>query len=217
MNKTLVKSESLKKDLAAIILAAGYSSRMKLFKPLLPLGSSTVIENSIDSFRNAGVDNIVVVVGFQAKKLIPVLEQKGVSWVFNENFSDGMYSSIVEGVSSLPQHIKGFFLLPADIPLVRKDTIDSLVEGYKHSNMNIIYPSFSKRRGHPPLISSFLFSEIINYDGTGGLKALLRKYEEHAHYVDVDDEGVLIDIDTYEDYLRLCDRFQCLNQIYNTL
>lgn len=212
MNETLLESKVLKKDLAAILLAAGYSSRIKKFKPLLPLGNSTVLENSIDSFLNAGIENVIVVVGFQANKLIPVLEHKGVKWVFNERFSEGMYSSVVEGVSSIPLHVKGFFLLPADMPLIRKETIDSLVEGYRHSKKGIIYPSLSKRRGHPPLISSSLFPEIINYDGTGGLKALLRKYEEQAYYVDVDDEGILLDIDTYEDYLNIYERFENLNQ-----
>ncbi len=217
MNETLLKNEALKRNLAAVILAAGYSSRMKLFKPLLPLGNSTVIENSIDSFLESGIEDVIVVVGFQAKKLIPVLEAKGTKWVYNERFSEGMYSSIVAGVGSFPEHIKGFFLLPADIPLVSSETIDKLVEGYKDSKQSIIYPSLLKRRGHPPLISSRLFSEILRYDGAGGLKALLRKYEEQAYYVEVEDEGVLLDIDTYEDYLRLCAKFECLSQSYNTL
>ncbi len=209
MSKTVVRNEALKKDLAVIILAAGYSSRMKLFKPLLPLGSSTVIENSIDSFLEAGIENITVVIGFQANKLIPVLENKGVKWIYNEKFSEGMYSSIIAGVKSLPSHVKGFFLLPADIPLVKGETIDSLVEGYRQSKQSIIYPSFSERRGHPPLISYCLFPEIIKYDGSGGLKALLKQYEEQAYYVEVEDEGTVFDIDTYEDYLRLCAKFEC--------
>lgn len=209
MSKTVVRNEALKKDLAAIILAAGYSSRMKLFKPLLPLGSSTVIENSIDSFLEAGIENITVVIGFQANKLIPVLEHKGVKWIYNEKFSEGMYSSIIAGVKSLPSHVKGFFLLPADIPLVKWETIDSLVEGYRQSNQSIIYPTFLERRGHPPLISSCLFPEIIKYDGSGGLKALLNKYEDQAYYVEVEDGGTIFDIDTYEDYLKLCAKFEC--------
>lgn len=217
MINTLLKNKVLKNDLAAIILAAGYSSRMKLFKPLLPLGNSTVIESSIGSFLDTGIENIIVVVGFQAKKLIPVLEAKGIKWVYNENFSEGMYSSIVAGVNSLHESVKGFFLLPADIPLVNSETIDKLVEGYKYSKQSIIYPSFLGRRGHPPLISSSLFSEIIKYDGAGGLKALMKRYEDQAYYVEVEDEGVLLDIDTYEDYLKLCAKFECILQEYNTL
>ncbi|WIV11927.1 nucleotidyltransferase family protein [Proteiniborus sp. MB09-C3] len=217
MNKIVVENKDLKKDLAVIILAAGYSSRMKLFKPLLPLGHSTVIEYSIDGFKEAGFENIIVVVGFQAKKLIPILEHKGVRWIYNERYEEGMYSSIVAGVKSLSSHVKGFFLLPADIPLVKNETVDSLVEGYKQSKKSIIYPSFSKRRGHPPLISSCLFSEIVKYDGSGGLKALLKKYEDQAYYVEVEDEGVVIDIDTYEDYLKLRAKFECQLQAYDTL
>jgi len=205
------------KDLGVIILAAGYSSRMKLFKPLLPLGNSTIIESSIDSFLDAGIGNITVVIGFQSEKLKPVLEDKGIKWIYNNKYSEGMYSSVVAGVSSLPDHIKAFFLLPADIPLVNSKTIHKIVEVYKQKKGGIIYPSFANRRGHPPLIDSSLFPEIISYNGSGGLKALLNKYEEKAYYIEVEDEGTVLDIDSYEDYLELCNKHKLILEKNSTL
>ncbi|MFZ5354064.1 MAG: nucleotidyltransferase family protein [Bacillota bacterium] len=190
--------------IAALIAAAGFSSRMNAFKPLLPLGSSTVIENTIDSFLCAGVLDITIVVGYNADKLIPVLEQKRVKWVINESFAEGMYSSVAAGVKSLDTNIKGFFFLPADIPLVKSHTIQAIYKAYCDTGKAVIYPVFKGRRGHPPLISSTLFSEILDYDGAGGLKALLSRHKEHAFYVDVEDKGILLDMDTYESYLELC-------------
>lgn len=206
MNMNVRKRDPLKNELAAILLAAGYSKRMNAFKPLLPLGNSTVIDNSINTFLNAGISNITVVLGYQANRLKPMLEQKNIKWVYNEKYDEGMYSSILAGVKSLPSITKGFFLLPADIPLVESHTINTLAKAYYQSKQSIIYPTFKSRKGHPPLISSCLFSEILDYDGAGGLKTLLRKHEEHSEYVEVDDEGILLDMDTYEEYLKIRDR-----------
>lgn len=210
MDRVEGSRESIKRDLAAIIVAAGYSSRMEAFKPLLPLGESTVIESSISSFLEAGIENTIVVVGFKANMLKPILEQMDIKWVYNKNYSEGMFSSIVAGVKSLPSHVKGFFLLPADIPIVRHQTIDILSQNYdKH---DIIYPVYKNRRGHPPLISSKLFPEILRFDGQGGLKALLKKHNDSALHIEVDDEGILLDMDTYEDYLMICKKLKAISE-----
>lgn len=210
MDRSEEKSKYSKKDLAAIIVAGGYSSRMNAFKPLLPLGESTVIETAINNFLEAGIDNIVVVIGFNADKLKPVLDQKGIKWVYNENYDDGMYSSILAGVKSLTEHVEGFFLLPADIPIVKYQTIDSLSQS--HKKYDIVYPVYGSRRGHPPLISSRLFTEILSFDGNGGLKTLLRKYNDTAHHVEVQDEGILLDMDTQEDYLMIRERLTSISE-----
>lgn len=197
---------SLENDLALILLAAGYSSRMQAFKPLLPLGNSTVIETAVDTFLNAGIKDITVVIGYKADQLKPVLNRKGIKWVYNGSYSEGMYSSVRAGVQSLPHHVKGFFLLPVDIPLIKIETIKKLSNAYLQSNFDIIYPVFNDRRGHPPIISSGLFYQIITHDGTGGLRALLAEYENKAQGIEVEDEGIHLDMDTYEEYLNLCDK-----------
>jgi len=190
--------------MAAIIIAAGYSSRMKVFKPLLPLGGLTVIEHALKTFVDAEIKNIFVVLGYQGKKIEPLLEKHNISWVYNENYDQGMYSSVMAGVNALPSNSKGFFLLPVDIPLVKSSTIEELIKAYHQSGKDIIYPSYNRKKGHPPLISSCLYSKILAYDGSGGLKTLLKKYDqEHGEYVNVQDEGVILDIDYYEEYQEM--------------
>ncbi len=203
----------LENNIALILLAAGYSSRMKAFKPLLPLGESTVIETTIDVFLNAGIKNIIVVIGYKADKLKSVLNEKGIRWIYNDKYNEGMYSSVLAGVRSLPDGIKGFFLLPSDMPLIKSQTIEKLTDAYWKYNPNLVYPVFMDRRGHPPLISSKLLQEILTHDGTKGLNGVLGKYKDGALHIEVEDEGIHIDMDTYNDYLNIYNKIRCLRPI----
>ena len=207
MNRTESNQAAPNGELAAIVAAAGYSSRMKAFKPLLPFGRSTVIETALDVFLEAGIKDITVVLGFNAEKLKPILQRKGIGWVYNEDYSQGMYSSVVAGVRSLKPQTKGVFFLPADIPTVKSSTIAALRDVFLQENSTVVYPAYKGRRGHPPLISSALFGDILVYDGEGGLKTLLGRHSHKAHVIEVEDEGMLYDLDTYEDY-------QTLYQVY---
>lgn len=212
MPDNLTRINPYAKTVSAIILAGGYSMRMKQFKPLLPLGDSTVIETTINVFRKVGVSDITVVIGYRANDLKIILDCMGVKWVYNENYHEGMYSSVVAGVSSLPECATGFFLLPADMPLVKTDTIQELLRVYNGTKHDIIYPVYKGHRGHPPLISKNLFPAIKNWNGCGGLRALLSEYQQFVAQVEVMDEGILTDMDTPEDYMKLCELFTSYQQ-----
>ena len=189
--------------LAALILAAGYSSRMGQFKPLLPLDGKSVIESAIDTFRNAGITRIIVVTGHEAAQLQPLLKYPEISSVHNPDYASGMYSSVQAGIRSLSEDIEACFLLPADIPLVRPATVKTIIGRYESRHPSIIYPVFRGQHGHPPLIARSLFNEILAGNGEGGLRALLQRHEADASEVDVFDEGILLDMDEPEDYERL--------------
>jgi CTP:molybdopterin cytidylyltransferase MocA len=195
------------KDLAAIILSAGFSSRMAAFKPLLSMGNSTVIETVINIFLQAGISDITVVLGHRADDLKPVVDRSHVRWILNERYDEGMYSSVVSGVSGLYSaraEVKGVFLLPVDMPLISSLTIKKITMAYSISGSHIFYPTYLKQRGHPPLIPSDLFSEILAWNGPGGLRSFLERYEARASGVEVQDKGILMDIDTPEDYSEIC-------------
>ncbi len=194
---------------AAVVLAAGCSSRAPGFKPLLPLGGSTVIENTIGSLRRAGVDDITVVAGHRAAELLPVLDRIAVRAVVNDRYRDGMFSSVVAGVKSLPADAGAFFILPADIPLVKSHTIRRLARAARKGGNDVVYPVFQGRRGHPPLIAASLLPAIMAWDGTEGLRGLLARCEPRAGEVAVADEGIMMDIDTADDYRRILDHHAC--------
>jgi putative nucleotidyltransferase with HDIG domain len=189
--------------LAALILAAGYSSRMGQFKPLLPLDGRSVIESTINTFRKAGITRIIVVTGHEAVQLQPLLKSRKIPAVHNPDYANGMYSSVQAGINSLPEDTDACFLMPADIPLVRPVTIRAITERYASDGPSIIYPAFQGERGHPPLITRRLFPDILAGDGKGGLRALLQSREADACEIEVFDEGVLLDMDTPEDYARM--------------
>ncbi len=195
--------------LAAVILAAGYSSRMSDFKPLLPLGHSTVIETVLSTFLNANIKDITVILGHRADDLKPLLDRSNIHWIYNVRYDDGMYSSVISAISelSLRTAVKGVFLLPADMPLVPSLTIGKIAMAYSRSGSHIFYPTYLKQRGHPPLILSELFPDILAWKGPGGLQCFLEQHEEQASEVEVQDEGILLDIDTPEDYAEICRAF----------
>lgn len=190
---------------AAIILSAGYSSRMGEFKPLLPMGETTVIERAVALFRGAGISDIRVVVGHRAEDLLPMLTRMQVCPVVNERYREGMFSSVVAGVASLDDDVEAFFLLPVDIPLVRTETVSTLLRAYRNGTSGIVYPVCNGKRGHPPLIAARYRDEILTWNGEGGLKPVLARNCDDSLDVETDDEGILNDMDTPEDYARLND------------
>ena len=189
--------------ITAIIPAAGYSSRMGLFKPLLTIGSSLVIEKSVATFREAGINDIRVIVGHKAHLLLPVLERLGVKIIVNEYFEHGMYTSVQKGVKTLDNDSEAFFFLPVDYALVKPDTVRRLMHVYAEKPCDVIYPVYMERSGHPPLISADFKEAILSKKPIGGLKELLTQTAQETIEVSVDDKGILLDMDSETDYLNL--------------
>ena len=106
-------------DISAIILAAGFSSRMDGFKPLLPLGESNVLTHAVDIFLKADIGDIRVVIGHRASEIRSLVKATGAEAIINPRYRTGMLSSIQAGIMNLPKTQKAFFILPVDIPLVR--------------------------------------------------------------------------------------------------
>lgn len=185
---------------AGLILAAGRSSRMGVAKPLLPLGSMTVLENAITRVREGGVDEITVVVGWRGDEIGAVAARAGARVVVNADFDGGMFTSVVAGIRSVAPGCAGCLLLPVDVPLVRPSTIRAVLGAVPDRRSALIYPMFQGRRGHPPFLSRDLFAEILSHDGSGGLRTVLARHKGGADTVLVDDEGILRDMDTPEDY-----------------
>ncbi|ACV64176.1 metal dependent phosphohydrolase [Desulfofarcimen acetoxidans DSM 771] len=195
-------------NIAAVILAAGYSFPMKEFKPLIKLGNITALEHSILSFYYAGINDIRVVIGYHGLDVIEALKHYPVRMVLNARFIEGMYSSVQAGVGNLEAEIQAFFILPADIPFVMAGTLQKMLARFRSSEGgNIIYPVLNGRRGHPPLISTKFSGAILSGECPGGLQNLLRRYEHNAVNVEVADEGILLDMNNREDYLEILNYF----------
>lgn len=191
---------------SAIVLAAGYSRRMVQFKPLLNLGGLRVIDRIISLYRNIGIKDIRVVTGFRSPEICSAMATQPVRVVHNPDYAAGMFASVLAGVNSLPDANPSFFVHPVDIPLVRPHTVAALLEAGHAQPSTVIYPVFDNHRGHPPLIGGNLKSAIRAHNGSGGLRALLDRFNGEALDVPVADEGVLLDMDTPDDYEHLLNR-----------
>jgi molybdenum cofactor cytidylyltransferase len=193
---------------AAIILSAGLSSRLKSFKPLLKIGEPTLIERTINLFQRDEID-IYVVTGFCAAELKGHLNgYPNLTVIDNPEYREGMFSSVKAGLKGLKKSYQAFFILPVDIPLVRPYTVSRLIEESKIQPVKIIYPVFQGKRGHPPLIPSGLIPQILAFSGDGGLKTILEQFDNDAIECEVPDRFISEDVDTPDDYERICQDFQ---------
>ena len=204
--------------LAAIVLAAGRSSRMGDLKPLLEVEGRTLLEWAVGAFAGASVDDVIVVTGHQGDEVAAVAARVGAVAVANPGFDDGMFSSVRAGVEALDPGVERFFLLPADVPLVRPETVGRLAraalprldgDGAAGRAPEVLYPAVAAVTGHPPLIAASLRAEILAYGPAGpagGLRALLMGHIACSAIVEVDDHGVLLDADTPEDLVLIRER-----------
>lgn len=194
----------------AIVLAAGYSSRANAFKMTLPMGQMSVLEQTISKFEGL-CSRVIVVAGFQAEiiqeEIAKIISENTYSFqikfVYNENFDQGMFHSIQKGCNEV--NAPTFFITPGDCPLVKKETVQLLA---KHKG-NVVIPSFDYKGGHPIKLSSVVKQKILETNPEGNLRVVLDGYEKQ--YMNVDDEGVLMDVDTPEDYQKAIDYDNALN------
>lgn len=193
---------------SVIILAAGHSKRMGTLKPILKLGDGTILEHSVRLFRDAGVEDVAVVVGHRANEIVPLVKDYGARAIINEGFDRGMFSSVQAGVKALSENSQAFFVLPVDIPFVRPQTIEDLLGTYRGSNGKIAIPVFLGKRGHPPLVDACYRNEILSYSGREGLRGFFRKHDRELIQVEVADEMILFDLDTPSDYQALAARLR---------
>lgn len=198
--------------IGGLVLAAGLSSRMGDFKPLMPLRDKTLIENTIDSLLLCGVNPVVVVLGYRGQEIEKILRSRYIgdvlTLVYNEDFSNtDMLASIKIGLSSMPP-CDSFFLLPGDMPVVAKETFLALYNARKRKEPAIIFPTLDGYRKHPPLIDSRFIPEILNYHGSEGLRGFWKLHEEAIVTVPVDDVGCWTDLDTFTQYVRCVQKYQ---------
>jgi molybdenum cofactor cytidylyltransferase len=191
----------------AVVLAAGLSTRMGRPKPLLPLpGGDTFVSKIVRSFLEAGVDDVVVVLGHEADAVAAQLIESGVAarFVINESYATGQLSSVLRGLNAIDRPgVRAMLLTLVDVPLVSAATIRAVVDRYKATQAPIVRPVRGDEHGHPVLIDRSLFGLIRTADTSAGIKPVVRAHVSAAGDVPVDDAGAFVDIDTPAAYERV--------------
>lgn len=190
----------LRRNTVGLILAGGRSSRMGLLKPLQDLEGKPVIQWGVEAFRHAGVEDVCVVLGFHSEKILSILKSLNVRVVLNSAPERGMFSSVQAGLQAFNDDVEGFFLLPADMPMIRSQTVNRLLEGCGHLQNSVVYPVYLGERGHPPLIMRRCFQSILSVEPEGNLRDVLHRFEWDSREVECADSGIMMDMDTPEDY-----------------
>lgn len=187
--------------ISGIILAAGLSTRMGEPKQLLPFRDSTIIETVIDNLIGSKLSEVIVVVGHEADKIQARIQHKPVKIVFNPDYREGMLTSAQYGVGSISASADAFAMTLVDLPLITPDLVDMVIDAYIQAEGGIAVPSYNYRRGHPVIFDRRYADDILGLDGnSGGVRSLYKKYADDIHYVTVDTDRVLTDIDYRQDY-----------------
>ncbi len=187
-------------SIGAVIVAAGMSSRMGDFKPMLNLGSISIAQRVIATMQQAGAEKIVVVTGYRGEELEHHLSKCGVVFLRNENYeTTDMFYSAAMGLSYLKDKCEKVLFTPVDIPLFNPATVTALLS----CQAPLVYPSHQGITGHPILLSQEVIYKILTDPGAQGLKSALEQCGTEPTLVEVNDPGILRDADTPEDFAEL--------------
>ena len=191
--------------IGAIVLAAGRSERMGQAKQLLRLQGRSLLAHSLASVLRTEADPVVLVLGFAAEQIrreTPAELLDKVMIVINASHAGGMSSSLRAGLAALGPQADASLIILADQPFVKPETMCAMIQAYRESSADIVVPRYQARRGNPVLLDRAVFPEAMNLKGDMGFRAIFGNHGASLIAVDVDDEGVVVDIDNREDYER---------------
>lgn len=189
-----------------LVLAAGRSSRMGRAKATLPLGPDTFLSRIVRTYLDAGVDDVIVVVGHGAEAVVQSFATSGLParFVVNREYDRGQLSSLVAGLGVVDRPgVSAVLVTLVDVPLFSAATVQAVVERYRQSGAPIVRPTSGDRHGHPLLIDRSIFDELRAADPDRGSKPIVRAHASAAGDLPIADEGAFIDIDTAEEYERV--------------
>ncbi len=183
--------------IAALILAAGRSSRMGRNKMTIALDGVSLLERTIDTVLAAGIDRIVVVLGHEAEAASALIGDRPVQIVHNPDYAEGLSTSLKAGLAAIPAPCAGALVLLADMPGVTPDHLATLMAAFQDER-DIVVPMRAGRRGNPILWGRSHFPALMQVTGDQGGRDLLWAAADHIRPVECADDGVLIDLDTPE-------------------
>ena len=190
---------------AALILAAGASSRMGRPKQLLDWKGRPLVRAAADAALEARLDPLLVVVGGAGDEVAHVLAGLPLRIVANPDYAAGQSTSLRAGIAALGNDADAVVVLLGDQPFVSAAIVEQLVAEWQAGGASIVAPTYAGQRGNPVLFARAIFPELLNIQGDQGARAVLTADRARLRLVAFDDPRPLADIDTPEDYERLRD------------
>lgn len=192
----------MQQSIGAIVLAAGAGARMGEAKLLLPWANGrNILEHILEQLIRARLDEMIVVTGHYADEVKTIAKAMGANPVHNRAYKTGeMLSSMQTGLRAMPENISAALIVLGDQPRIQPKIIYEILAAYAEGAGDIIAPSYQMRRGHPILISRKYWQELLDLRGNQSPRDVINAHAEKIHYVAVDNDSILRDVDTPQDY-----------------
>ena len=197
--------------ISAILLAAGESKRMEGENKLIKeINGIPLIKHAIKNILGSAIDELIIILGHE-KLLIEniITKNKKIKFIYNENYKNGISSSIKIGLNHISKNSEAFFICLGDMPNVNQNIYNKLIKSKHNYNKKlisdrkkeIIIPVFEEKEGNPILFSRFMREKIMNIDGDYGAKKIIEENKNKILYVPIKSNGITLDFDTKEDFI----------------
>ena len=190
--------------ISAILLAAGESKRMGRPKQMLAWKGKTLLRHVLENLIHSTVDEIILVLGHEAEAIQKSLTEFQIKIVINPEYQQGMASSLRQGLLAIDTRSEAFLVVLADQPGIGPEIINQIIHEFQRSDprRGIARPIYRGLRGHPVLIGVRYLQEALQLQGDVGARQILMNHPEDILEIEADQEGILKDIDTHEEYQK---------------
>jgi molybdenum cofactor cytidylyltransferase len=197
--------------ISAILLAAGQSTRMNGENKLVKeIKGTPLIHYAVQNILLSSVDEIVIVTGFESELIEKIIgKNKKIKFVLNDNYKDGISSSIKKGIKNLSKKSEAFFICLGDMPMVKQSVYNKLIKSRYNYNKKkkpldkkeIIIPTYSDQAGNPILFSKYMKDKIMQINGDVGAKKIIELNKKNILNIPFKSKGITLDFDTKTDFL----------------
>lgn len=185
---------------AAILLAAGKSTRMGCLKGILPWQGTTLFEHQLEILEASNLSQIVIVTGYKSERFLKLAANYDVQTVLNTNYLKGKCSSILTGLRNINNEAEAVLIAAVDQP-TDSLTIKRLIKTLQMTNSSIVVPVYGGKRGHPILFSTKIMTDLLSIqEETKGLRSLFKKHQ--VYEIPINHSLVEININTPSDYQK---------------
>ena len=172
-------------------------------KQLLPIQGRPAVARCLEGLMDARAAEIVLVVNPEADDILEAAKHFPIRIAVNEVPGSDMAASVMTGLACIDREATGVLVCLCDHPLVRPETMEAMISAHVRLPDAIIIPVYRGRKGHPTLFPRRLLEEL----GTGAtMREVIGRHRAKISLLNVDDEGVILDMDTPEDYRRILDK-----------
>lgn len=188
--------------ISAIVLAAGESKRMGQTKLLLPWQGKVILQHVLNNLLNSRVDEVILVLGHEAEHILKIISVDKIKVVFNPDYKEGMSASIRQGLMAMEEKAEAFLIFLGDQPGINKEVVNRLIGEFNriHPEKNIVLPTVGRFKGHPVLFGIKYKKQALQLKGDVGCRQILTDHPDDILTVEMDNDAIMYDIDTAEDY-----------------